>query len=195
MAKATARARINTKAENLFLRGGYEKTSLNEIVEAAGLSKGAFFHYYKGKNEMALDVIRNYAEGQFFAPLDKHLTAGHKVKDALFLWIEEIFLVYKADEFRGGCLLGNFALELSDRDEEARELLKKIFLHLENQLVGYLKPLEREGKLLMESRQLARLIIISVQGATLTIKVHKDAIRGSREFQSIAQIIEQMIHD
>ena len=195
MVKATAQTKINTKAEGLFLHGGYEKTSLNDIVDAAGLSKGAFFHYYKSKNEMVLDVIRHYAEGQLFAPLDKHLTAGNSVKDALFLWIEEIFLVYKADEFKGGCLLGNFALELSDRDEEARELLKKIFLHWENQLVGYLKPLEREGKLLMDARQLARLIIISIQGATMTVKVHKDAIRASREFQVIAQIIEQMIHD
>ena len=36
-------------AQRLFLKQGYEKTSVSEIVKTAGLSQGAFYYYYESK--------------------------------------------------------------------------------------------------------------------------------------------------
>ena len=92
-------------------------------------------------------------------------------------------------------MLGNFALEMSDQYDVAREQIKHHFIEWENKLASYLRPLDREGKLIIERRQFARLLIASIQGITMMAKVHKDNNRASREFQAIAQLIEYAVRD
>ena len=37
---------------NLFAEKGYENTTMNDIVKASGMSKGAIFHHFKSKEDM-----------------------------------------------------------------------------------------------------------------------------------------------
>ena len=43
------RQNIMSAAAELFVRDGYEKTSVNGIVEKAGCSVGAFYGHFKSK--------------------------------------------------------------------------------------------------------------------------------------------------
>jgi AcrR family transcriptional regulator len=45
-------------AQNLFYLKGYDKTSVNEIIEKLGIAKGTFYYYFKSKEEI-LDVVVN----------------------------------------------------------------------------------------------------------------------------------------
>ncbi len=54
--KATRR-RILAAAHEEFWRRGYRAGSLNGIVEAAGVTKGALFHHFRDKNALALAVV------------------------------------------------------------------------------------------------------------------------------------------
>ncbi|MCK5284332.1 MAG: TetR/AcrR family transcriptional regulator [Alphaproteobacteria bacterium] len=194
MAKTT-KLKLIENAGNLFLKQGYEGTSINDVVNKAGVSKGAFFHYYSNKQAILKEVIDKYAREQLIESLEKHMSATSSVKESLFNWIEEIFTNFKNKGFKGGCLVGNMALELSEQDDIIRENIKGHFLDLENALVLHLKPLNTEGKLFIEARQFARLLIASIQGITMMSKVHKDSNRASREFMALAQLIEHVIKD
>ena len=44
-------------ALGLFLRKGYEKTSLNDIAREVGISKPAIYHYFKNKDELIHEVL------------------------------------------------------------------------------------------------------------------------------------------
>jgi len=191
--RKTTQNKIIEKAEKLLWQQGYEGTSLNDVVGKAGVSKGAFFHYYPSKQAISQDVINKYAREQLTAPLQKHLDAAETVKAGLINWVSDFFEGFKGQNFKGGCLLGNMALELSDQNDAAREVIKAHFLELENIIASSLKPLADEGKLYMEPRQLARLLLSSMQGATMMSKVHKDKNRAGREFQAIAQLIDSAI--
>lgn len=46
------RLSILNAAGNLFSRHGYCATSLDDILNAAGITKGAFYHYFKSKEEV-----------------------------------------------------------------------------------------------------------------------------------------------
>ena len=92
-------------------------------------------------------------------------------------------------------MLGNFALEMSDQDEDLRVMMKGMFLTWENHLVTALRPVAEEGKLLMEARQFARLIIAMYQGIMMTAKVGKDPNRAGRDFFALAEFVERMIVD
>lgn len=194
--KKTTPAKIMDAAEGLFRTQGYQGASLNDITKKAKLSKGAFFHYYRDKHTIANDVLQKYAQERIFGALDNHVEgAGGNVKETLMMWLQEIYAGYAAEDFRGGCLLGNWALELSDTDEVMRAEIAQIFLDFENRLVGMLRPAAQNGKLLMEPRQFARILIAALEGVTLTIKVHKDKNRAAREFQALAELVERMIRD
>ena len=47
-------------AFNLFLQKGYRDVSLREIVDEVGLTKGAFYHYFKGKEQLFTEVVDHY---------------------------------------------------------------------------------------------------------------------------------------
>jgi AcrR family transcriptional regulator len=50
-------------AFNLFLQKGYRDVSLREIVDEVGLTKGAFYHYFKGKDQLFTEVVDHYFLG------------------------------------------------------------------------------------------------------------------------------------
>ena len=47
-------------AFNLFLQKGYKEVSLNEIVGNVGLTKGAFYHYFRGKDHLFREVVDRF---------------------------------------------------------------------------------------------------------------------------------------
>ncbi len=189
----TTDTRLLDSAEHSFWYLGHRASSLDKIANEAGQSKGAVFHYFKNKQDITTQVLNKYAQGQIADPLAAAFAQGKNIKEALLIWVMKIYQDYTAQDYKGGCLLGNMALELSDTDEEARAEMAKIFLNFENQLVGYFKEEGRSGEILMEPRQFARLIIASLQGITMTVKVHKDKNRAAREFQAFAELIERLI--
>jgi AcrR family transcriptional regulator len=53
---AVRRAELIAVAQALFFERGYEKTSVEEIISRAGLSKGAFYYYFPSK-EAVLEAL------------------------------------------------------------------------------------------------------------------------------------------
>ena len=192
MAKATD-LKILDSAENLFWYHGHKASSLDKIANDAGQSKGALFHYFRNKKDITSQVIQKYAHEHLMGRMQNHFAMTANTKEALLSWGMEFYQSYAESGFKGGCLLGNMALELADTDEAVRQEMAGLFLEWENQLAGYFKDEARQGEVLMEPRQFARIIIATLQGFTLTVKVHKDKNRAAREFQAYAEMVERLI--
>jgi AcrR family transcriptional regulator len=47
-------------AFSLFLQKSFKEVTMNEIVNATGLSKGAFYHYFKSKEMLFIEVINSF---------------------------------------------------------------------------------------------------------------------------------------
>lgn len=47
-------------AANLFANQGFDRTSMNEIAQALGVSKALFYHYYRSKDDLLFDIIRSH---------------------------------------------------------------------------------------------------------------------------------------
>ncbi|OQM45942.1 TetR family transcriptional regulator [Anoxybacillus sp. UARK-01] len=52
-------------AMKLFAEKGYYSTSIQDIVEAWGISKGAFYHHFSSKEELMLSVVKYYLDQLF----------------------------------------------------------------------------------------------------------------------------------
>jgi AcrR family transcriptional regulator len=55
------RAELLDCAQSLFLARGYDNASLNDIIAEAGVSKGAFYHYYPSKEALLEALAERFA--------------------------------------------------------------------------------------------------------------------------------------
>jgi len=56
------REKILNTATQLFIQKGPEKTSMQDIAQTAGISKGAIYHHFKSKDEIVLAVMSSRQE-------------------------------------------------------------------------------------------------------------------------------------
>lgn len=85
-------------AQTMFYQQGYEKTSVNMIIEALGISKGAFYHYFKSKE----DLLDQLAEKFTIEILEKlHIILKDDNLNAIQK-LNQVYLqgsIYKAERF------------------------------------------------------------------------------------------------
>jgi AcrR family transcriptional regulator len=51
---------IITTSLKLFLRKNFKEVTMKEIVDATGLSKGAFYHYFESKEKIFEEVVKHF---------------------------------------------------------------------------------------------------------------------------------------
>ena len=120
------REHILATAESLILQRGYSGTSIEEIISEAGITKGGFFYHFKGKNDLAKNLMLRYLDNdvEFFTGLGER--ARSLTEDPLQQLL--IFLKLMAEamadmpEAHPGCLVASFTYEAHQFDDEIREL-------------------------------------------------------------------------
>jgi AcrR family transcriptional regulator len=58
---AIRRAELIDCAQGLFLTRGYERTTINDVISATGVSKGAFYHHFRSKEELLEAIADRFA--------------------------------------------------------------------------------------------------------------------------------------
>ena len=77
--RQSTKVRIIKAAWNLFYQKGYDKTTVEDIINASKTSKGTFYHYFKGK-EALLNSL-SYLLDEKYAPQKKSApAAGEKAE-------------------------------------------------------------------------------------------------------------------
>ena len=49
-------------ALELFYKKGYENTTIKDIIEEIGVSKGAFYHYFESKEDVIVAIAKEFHE-------------------------------------------------------------------------------------------------------------------------------------
>ena len=60
--KGGVKTKILLSAQSLFYTKGYEKTSVENIISEAGVSKGGFYHYFKSKEKLLDELLNMHIE-------------------------------------------------------------------------------------------------------------------------------------
>lgn len=87
------RQRLLSCATQLFTRKGYTATTVREIVEAAGVTKPVLYYYFRNKEGIYLELIRQ-AFMRFDALLDA--SRGHRgsVTDRMLRFSDQVFSLF-----------------------------------------------------------------------------------------------------
>ena len=73
--------RIINAAWELFEKQGYEKTTINEIIEVSETSRGAFYHHFRGKEDLmfCLAYFFDLDYDKWLEELDQDMTTLEKL--------------------------------------------------------------------------------------------------------------------
>jgi TetR/AcrR family transcriptional regulator, transcriptional repressor for nem operon len=120
-AKIDARTRLLDAAMRVIRAQGYSATTVDEICREAGLSKGAFFHHFKSKEDLAV------AAAAHFSAMAERLFAGapyRELADPLdrvlgYIDFRAAILAGPVPEFT--CLLGTMVQEAYDAHPAIRQ--------------------------------------------------------------------------
>lgn len=168
-----SRERIVERAAELFAERGIAGTSLDEVLAAAEAGKGQFYHYFRGRDELAAAAV-GYRCAQVLAGLTQALgevssLAG--LERALAGFVEGF-------ERAGlpGCPIGTLATEVACRNEDARLAAAAGFDAWERLLAEALERMRQRGELRADASPavLATGLLASIEGGMVLSQTRKD---------------------
>ena len=126
-AQSPTKEKILDAAQQLMLAKGFPATTVDEICQAAGFTKGSFFHYFASKEHLGKEVL-----DRFYVLLQQTIDQGsfRKKSDPLqrvYGYVDRFIEMSTNPELPNGCLLGHFTQELSDTHPEIRSLCAQYF--------------------------------------------------------------------
>lgn len=92
--RQSTKGRIIKAAWNLFYKKGYDKTSVEDIINASKTSKGTFYHYFKGK-EALLNSL-SYLLDEKYEELSLTMSADLSAYDKLLYLNHELFCLIES---------------------------------------------------------------------------------------------------
>lgn len=129
--KRNTKGKIISAAWTLFYEQGYDDTTVDEIVEESGTSKGSFYHYFDGKDSLlsSLSFIFDEKYDELEDSLREEDTAISKLiylNRELFLMIENSISVDLIARLFSSQLITRGDRHLLDQDRTYYKLLRKI---------------------------------------------------------------------
>jgi TetR/AcrR family transcriptional regulator, transcriptional repressor for nem operon len=171
---AATRARIVDAAAGLIYAHGVERTSLDDVMAASGVSKSQLYHYFADKEALVLEVIARQTERVLDAQRP-HLEALDSLP-ALKAWRDAIVRLNKAVKSMG-CPLGSLASELANDSEPARKRLADSFSMWRDRIENGLAKMQERGEVSASSdpRDLAFALLSAVEGGLLLAKTTRSS--------------------
>jgi len=182
--------RILTQAMRIFLAKGYHGTSIEDITQAAKLTKGALYWHFRSKEDLLKKIVGEY-ENRF---LDGMIKAVNEVEGDILDKIEKYFRYNAAFAYYNRELCVSFdklAAELVGAhhgiESEFRRIYRKYQKFLSNLIVQGKK--EKVFKKEMDEDLSALVIIAFHVGVLLQWSMNKNEIDGEAYVNTFKKIM------
>lgn len=188
-----ARTKLLDAALTVIRTQGYAGTTVDDLCAAAGVTKGAFFHHFPTKADLAVAAAAHFSawlEGAFV----RSAWRDHADPvDRVLAYVDFRIAIFRGDLPRYTCLLGMMAQETFASHPAIREAC-------EAGIRTHLAPLEAEVAAAMASRAvagftaagLAEHILAVVQGAFVLAKAANGTERATEALRHLRRYIEML---
>lgn len=171
----TTKERILKQSGRLFNTQGYKATSLSDITNATGLTKGAIYRHFKNKEKLEAESL-NHLSHTMFEQLKMRIKAKTNAQGklrAIFHYFES-YITHPP--VKGGCPLLNVAIESDDANPGLRKQAIIILDTLRNAIMTILENGIRYGQLKsgIDKERYATIIVATLEGAIMMSKLRGD---------------------
>lgn len=109
-------------ARSLAQERGFSATTIDALCERAGLTKGAFFHYFQSKDDFGVEVLAHFRAAGMAASEKAAFRQETDPRKRLAGYLDHLATLYSDDPFfRDGCLFAIFTLEHDDPNSPIRQ--------------------------------------------------------------------------
>jgi len=188
------RNKILKASQKLMLCQGYNASSIDDVCEKAKVKKGAFFHYFKSKEQLAQETLKDFLES---AELGAANAAFRTMEDPLERVLGYIdFIISKTLDPAApkNCLLGILGGELSEMNPALR---KQCLVYFEAQTAFLKEQLDLAKKEHgvrdeVNSRELAEMFISTFQGSMILRRVKQDRKLVARNLEHFKRYLRSL---
>jgi TetR/AcrR family transcriptional regulator, transcriptional repressor for nem operon len=124
MSRPSVKEEIVEAAVKVLHLGGFNVTGVQDIADAAGVPKGAFYNQFESKEALAAEALDRYWQGA--------LNSLEMLKDDSVLptrlksYFRKLNEIGRKVKYRPGCVVENLSTEMSDQSSLIRERLAAI---------------------------------------------------------------------
>ncbi|OFW57289.1 MAG: hypothetical protein A2V52_08530 [Actinobacteria bacterium RBG_19FT_COMBO_54_7] len=170
------RKRIVDSATNLIYEKGYAATTVDDVIRQADATKGSFYHHFSSKEELGRAVIDNassYIAQRIGKVLDRERSSPLRRIEII---LGEIQRIVESAGCERGCIIGNLALEMSQRYEEFRAGVAEVFKSWSSSIASQLDEMKAAGLLSadFDGNAYADFAIAAVEGGIMMSKLTRD---------------------
>jgi TetR/AcrR family transcriptional regulator, transcriptional repressor for nem operon len=171
-----ARRKIIAAAQQLMLSKGYAATSLEEICQTAGLTKGSFFHYFNDKQELGRTVLDGFYRQMVAAAGSGPFLKEPDPLKRVYGYVDSVIAASRHPAFPDACLIGTFTQELSDTHPDFRDQCASYFREWASTFKNLLDAAtpRRSPKSRLDTKGLAEHFIAVVEGSLILAKAQQD---------------------
>ncbi|WP_405247096.1 MULTISPECIES: TetR/AcrR family transcriptional regulator [unclassified Cellulophaga] len=160
----------------LFYSNGFKSTSVDKVMLATKLTKGAFYHHYKNKQELGLAVISTKVKERVYDGMVAPLYQPGNALDILKATFIDRLKSFSIHEKKHGCPMNNLINEIGDEEIAYQIALKKIIEEWQAALIFLIDrgKLEKSIQQNIESKAVAIYLISAFEGIRGIRKLYQD---------------------
>lgn len=163
---------IIEKTAPVFNRKGYAGTSLSDLTEATGLTKGSIYGNFKNKDEVAVAAF-NYNFGLLSDWVEQRINNEPDPVKKLKVYISVFSNFTENPVLRWGCPVLNSATEVDDTHVELRENVVAAIRKWHSSIVRVVNTGKEEGKINpdVDTDTFAWTLLALIEGGVMLVKV------------------------
>ncbi|MBL4956676.1 TetR family transcriptional regulator [Bacillus velezensis] len=159
------------KAMELFWEQGYEKTSMQDLVDHMGIHRRSIYDTFGDKRSLFLASLNHYEEliaNEMESIISNNSSIKQVIRDVF------IFVLNSIEQYPKGCLSVNAAIELSLLDKEIGCIVTKMFNRTEDMFNNLIKRGQTSGEISKEidSDNISRFLHNNLVGIRVLIKTN-----------------------
>ncbi|MEM1027647.1 MAG: TetR family transcriptional regulator C-terminal domain-containing protein [Planctomycetota bacterium] len=179
---ADTRDRIIAKGTEVIGEKGYHGCGLNEILKAAEVPKGSFYHYFKSKEDFGVAVIEDFV-ARYGLTLSKKLTDRRKpALERLRLHYTDAIQWYENNGYDSTCLVAKMGMDVASMSPVMQSAMQAGMARWKGIIAKCLREAQTEGRLdaSWDADQLGAFLMDAWEGATVQTQIARntDAIRN-----------------
>ncbi|MCG6188310.1 TetR/AcrR family transcriptional regulator [Maribellus maritimus] len=186
--KSEVKENIITVAQDIFMRFGFRKTTMDEIAYAARKGKSSLYYYFKSKEEVFQAVVEKEASvlrSEIVAKVAESSSAKEKLRS---------YIVVRMEGFKNW---GNFYVALKDEYLSNYDFIEKIRIRYDESEVNSITQIIKDGIDGGEFKGLnaeltAKTVLIAMKGLEVPLIVGKDLETNFRK--EIDDMLEILFH-
>jgi len=174
------RAKLLDVAYDSIVHKGFAATSIEELVEAAGITKSGFFYHFKDKNDLARQLLERFLaeDNAILDALEQRARALSDDPLQSFLIFLNLYAEMMDDmpDLHPGCLVATITYQEQMFDPEVRQMNADSVLALRSRFARWLEEIAQRHppRAIVDINALADNLTVIVEGAIILSKALGD---------------------